>query len=74
MEHTVHLAAKAFIEELNTAARKKRKKSNNDEDEDEETPDWDDDEFKELVDFVAGDVLGKVLGFVNQVSLINLWW
>jgi uncharacterized membrane protein YdbT with pleckstrin-like domain len=80
MEHTIHLAAKAFLEALNPFRRKKKKKSAEDDvDEiDEEEDDWaaawdeeveamDDEEVEDVMDFLAGDVLGKVLALVNQV-------
>ena len=96
MEHTMHLASKAFIEEicpvLSHYKQKKASKSTTDTvQDDEEYDDEEDDllddevawlaslvdegaapkdkEIDEEMDFDPGDLLGKVLALVNQVSL-----
>jgi hypothetical protein len=94
MEHTMHLALKAFIEEicLTPSCYKKKKASKSTEqdnkeydfkEEDDLLDDevaWlaslvdeaaapEDEEIDDEMDFDAGDLLGKVLALVNQVSL-----
>jgi hypothetical protein len=93
MEHTVYLAAKAFIETVNPQTPKAKNKittkngtasvedidddmgdeTDNDDDEDW-VLDWtgltdipEDEEIDDIIDFTAGDVLGKTLALVNQV-------
>lgn len=99
MEHTVYLAAKAFIEEVKPRAPKTAKNKgttkngaastedlddsdnndqvyndNNDDDNDDWVLDWAkldeipvEQEIDDIVNFTAGDVLGKALALVNQV-------
>ena len=90
MEHTIYLAAKAFIDKVKPQAPKNKKTTKNgttsvedvDDDDDDEVDDsnddwlmdWiqlnevpDDEEVDDIVDFEAGDVLGKALALVNQV-------
>ncbi|THG95518.1 hypothetical protein EW026_g6148 [Hermanssonia centrifuga] len=83
MEHIMHLGAKAVIDAIcpNPAFRKVKnvEDSNNDDtkdDGDDDDNEWiavaeeevpDDEEVNEAVDFDAGDLLGKILAFVNQV-------
>ena len=92
MEHTMHLASKAFIEEIcPTPSRYKRKRApkppdtglDDDEydlDEEDNEVAWlaslvdetaapEDEEIDDEHDFDPGDLLGKVLALVNQVSL-----
>jgi len=91
MEHTMHLASKAFIEDIcPVPSRYKQKKASKsttdtvqddeeDDDEDDEVA-WlaslvdegaapEDEEIDDEMDFDPGDLLGKVLALVNQVSL-----
>jgi hypothetical protein len=96
MEHTMHLASKAFIEEIcptpSCYKPKKASKSTTDTVQDDEEYDdeeddllddevaWlaslvdegaapEDEEIDDEMDFDPGDLLGKVLALVNQVSL-----
>jgi len=75
MEHTVYLAAKAFIEEISPCLPKNKDSTDTIEDEDD---DWtvdltyleellDDEEVHEAIEYLPGDVLGKALALVNQV-------
>jgi hypothetical protein len=96
MEHTMHLASKAFLEEIcPTPSRYKKNKPKRttdtdnegdgeydlDEEDDflddevewlaslvNETPAPEDEEIDEEMDYDPGDLLGKVLALVNQVS------
>ena len=93
MEHTVYLAAKAFIETVKPRTPKAKKKTttkngtasvedvDEDEEEEENDDDWvvdwiqldnvpDDEEIDDIVDFEAGDVLGKTLALVNQACFL----
>jgi hypothetical protein len=87
MEHIFHLEAKAFIEAIYSTPLLSQKQKQKDEDEDEgedEDEDLDEkwlsgfvetikgEEIDEAVDFEPGDVLGKLLAFINQVSLLLL--
>ena len=89
MEHTIYLAVKAFIEELNPRPPKRKTSTKNgsasvedaddDNDDNDDLDDWiedweqldassEDDNIDDVIDFSPGDVLGKVLAFINQVS------
>ncbi len=84
----MHLGAKAVIDAIcpNPAFRKVKnvEHSNNDDtkdDGDDDDNEWiavaekevpDDEEVDEAVDFDAGDLLDKILAFVNQVSAFKL--
>ncbi len=86
MEHIIHLGAKAVIDAIcpNPAFRKVKKvedSNNNDTEDDDDDNKWiavaeeevpDDEEVDEAVDFDAGDLLGKILAFVNQVRAFKL--
>jgi hypothetical protein len=87
MEHILHLGAKAFIEAICPTPPSSQKQKQKDEDEDEgedEDEDLDEkwlsgfietiegEEIDEAVDFEPGDVLEKLLAFINQVSLLLL--
>jgi hypothetical protein len=90
MEHTIYLAAKAFIDKVKPQALKNKKTTkggtaavedvddDNDDELDNGNDDWlsdwiqlndlpDDEEVDDVVDFTAGDALGKALALVNQV-------
>jgi hypothetical protein len=88
MEHTIYLAAKAFIDKVKPQTRKNKTSTKNstasveDADDDDDDDDWisdwnqleelpDDEEVDNVMDFTAGDVLGKTLALVNQVSLVS---
>jgi hypothetical protein len=93
MEHTIYLAAKAFINKVKPQTPKNKRSTKNgtasvkDVDDDDDNmdvddgdwiSDWnqlnelpDDEEVDDIVDFTAGDVLGKTLALVNQVSFFS---
>jgi hypothetical protein len=94
MEHTIYLAAKAFIDKVKPQIPRNKRSTKNgtasvedvddddddnvDDDNDDWVSDWiqlddlpDDEEVDDVVDFTAGDVLGKTLALVNQVSDIS---
>ena len=92
MEHTMHLASKAFIEDIcpvpSHYKQKKASKSTTDTVQDDKEYDdevaWlaslvdegaapEDEEIDDEMDFDPGDLLGKVLALVNQVSLQQSW-
>jgi hypothetical protein len=78
MEHTIYLAAKAFIDKVKPQTPKNKRIADDDSDDevDNDTDNWisdwnqldellDDEEVDDIVDFTAGDVLGKTLALVN---------
>jgi hypothetical protein len=93
MEHTIYLAAKAFIDKVKPQTPKNKRSTQNgtasvedvdddDDDMDVDDDDWisdwnqlnelpDDEEVDDVVDFTAGDVLGKTLALVNQVFFLS---
>jgi hypothetical protein len=94
MEHTIYLAAKAFIDKVKPQTPKNKRSTkhgtasvegmdgNDDNDMDDDDNDWisdwnqltelpDDEEVDDIVEFTAGDALGKTLALVNQVCFLS---
>jgi hypothetical protein len=74
MEHSLHLAAKHFVQTIAPHSGKKRGTSGTDtggdpasDDEDHDGDDEDDDQDE---DFITGDSLGKAIALVKQVSFL----
>jgi hypothetical protein len=83
MEHTIYLAAKAFIDKGKPQTPQNKRIADDEDDDDkvdDDTDNWisdwnqldellDDKEVDNIVDFTAGDVLGKPLALVNTLSM-----